>query len=317
MKLKTMKIVLATCLAIILAQSLSLNYVNSAGIIAILSVLDTNKSSLATAYKRVLSTLVALSIAVVSFYLLGYSIASFGIYLAIYVPVAYYFNLQAGIAPCSVLVTHLMAEQSVSLLALGNEIAIMVVGAGVAILINSYMPSRQKQIDLYKAEVEDLMRMMLLEFHEALLNGNICQDDAISVLLKKAIRQGKNEVYHEKDNRLFKQTDYDVHYFDMRQQQEKLLEVMMKNLNLCTMEVSEAKLLAGMFYLTANQLAEVNPATYLLEDIEQLLQQFRQRSLPQTREEFEKRAILFQLLNDFTKFIQCKVDFYEEYGKGN
>lgn len=313
MKLKTMKIVLATCLAIFLAQTLGLAYANSAGIISILSVLDTKKSSLSTAYKRVLSTLVALAIAVVSFSILGYSIISFGVYLSIYVPIAYYFELEAGIAPCSVLVSHLLVAQSLSFGALANEVALMIIGAGVAILMNSYMPSRQKKIDYYKAEVEELMRMILLELHEALLNGNVCQDDAILVLLKQAICNGKNEVYHEQANRLFTQTDYDVHYFDMRKQQEKLLEVMMKNINLCSMEVREAKILAGMFYITANQLAEVNPATYLLEDIEQLLNQFRQRSLPQTREEFEKRAILFQLLNDFTNFIQCKVDFYDDY----
>ncbi len=313
MTLKTIKIVLATCLAIILAQYIGLSYANSAGIIAILSVLDTKKTSLSVAYKRVLSTLLALTIAVVSFSLFGYSVVSFGIYLTLYVPIAYYFELQAGIAPCSVLVSHLLVAQAITVSALGNEVALMIIGAGVAISMNSYMPSRQKKIEQCKLEVETLMRQILLALHEALLTGEVCQGEDALLLLKRAISHGKNEIYQEQENQIFKQTNYDVHYFDMRKQQEKILEVMIKNINLCTLEVSEAKILAGMFYLTANQLAEVNPAIYLLEDIEQLLYQFRQRSLPQTREEFEKRAILFQLLNDFTKFIQCKVDFYEEY----
>ena len=56
---RTIKIAFATVIAILIAQFLNLNYSVSAGIIAILSVLDTKKSSVLTALQRIASTVLA------------------------------------------------------------------------------------------------------------------------------------------------------------------------------------------------------------------------------------------------------------------
>ena len=73
-------------------------------------------------------------------------------------------------------------------------------------------------------------------------------------------------------------------------------------------------ILSEMFKQTAQQLAEQNTASQLIDDIEDLLEQFRERTLPQTRREFEKRAQLYQLLRDLKRFVQLKVDFFQTYG---
>jgi len=52
-----------------------------------------------------------------------------------------------------------------------------------------------------------------------------------------------------------------------------------------------------------------------LNDIESYLQVFRNRNLPKTREEFETRATLLQLLRELENFIQLKVDFYQRYSE--
>ncbi|MDT5544414.1 aromatic acid exporter family protein, partial [Streptococcus pneumoniae] len=56
-------------------------------------------------------------------------------------------------------------------------------------------------------------------------------------------------------------------------------------------------------------------ASDLLDEIERYLEVFRNRSLPKTREEFETRATLLQLLREAKTFIQVKVDFYQKYGQ--
>ncbi len=58
-------------------------------------------------------------------------------------------------------------------------------------------------------------------------------------------------------------------------------------------------ILAQLFKKTAQQLSQENPAQNLLDDISQYLAIFRERPLPKTREEFETRATLLQLLRDF------------------
>jgi len=72
-------------------------------------------------------------------------------------------------------------------------------------------------------------------------------------------------------------------------------------------------ILAQLFKKTAQQLSQENPAQDLLDDITQYLAIFRERPLPKTREEFETRATLLQLLRDLETFIQVKVDFYQQF----
>jgi uncharacterized membrane protein YgaE (UPF0421/DUF939 family) len=310
---RTIKIALATVISILIAQFFQLEYTVSAGIIAILSVLDTKKSSVTTAIQRVISTILALTIATILFQLFGFNTYIFGIYLFFYVPLAYRFNVQSGIAPCSVLVTHLLLERSTSLTWVLNEFSLMLIGAGIAILFNLYMPSKATQIISLREQVEAKMREVLLSFDRSLQDGRGKNQFQLLDELDDLLEKARQVVYVEFDNQLLAQSTYDIRYFDMRKEQSTILRYMAINLNLCRLPTRENKILAGMFYLTADQLHEQNTGIYLMDDINALLQFFRESELPVTRAEFENRAILFQLLNDFTRFIQTKKDFYEAH----
>ncbi|MGT2911543.1 aromatic acid exporter family protein [Streptococcus cameli] len=312
---RTIKLVLATVLAIYTAETLRLAYATSAGIIAILSVLDTRKSSLKMALDRLWSSLLALTLAALTFWLFGFEMWTLAIYLALYVPTAYLLNWQAGIAPCTVLVTHLLLEQRIDLAFLGNELALFLIGAGFALLINLYMPSQEKQIESYHQEVEDLLKQILLKFESFLLTGDGRNEAELINQLDQTLDQALEVVYLDRHNQVFHQTNYQVHYFEMRAQQNKILRNMAKHINKCQLEAKESIILASLFARCADQLSRQNPGLELRQDIELFHQTFRERPLPQTRDEFETRATLFQLLQELADFIQLKVDFYEEYAK--
>ena len=99
----------------------------------------------------------------------------------------------------------------------------------------------------------------------------------------------------------------------MRKRQNDILRDMAENVNRCQLAASESMILAQLFKKTAQQLSQENPAQELLNDITQYLAIFRERPLPKTREEFETRATLLQLLRDLETFIQVKVDFYQQF----
>lgn len=313
LSLRTIKLICATVLAIYLATALGLSYATAAGIIAILSVLDTRKSSFKMARNRLFSTLLALTIAVLTFALFSFGIWTLGIYLALYVPLAYRFNWEAGIAPSTVLVTHLLLEQDISLAFLGNELTLFLIGAGLALLFNLYMPSQEKQIQAYHDQVEDLLRQILLRFEAFLLNGDGRNEAALITQLDQTLNEALKVVYLDRHNQLFQQTNYQVHYFEMRAAQNKILRTMAGNINKCLLEGRENVILSSLFERAAQQLSRENSAKELLLDIELFHATFRERPLPQTREEFETRATLFQLLHDMEAFIRLKVDFYEVY----
>ncbi|MCK3882445.1 aromatic acid exporter family protein [Streptococcus suis] len=313
LSLRTIKLIFATVLAIYLATALGLSYATAAGIIAILSVLDTRKSSFKMARNRLFSTLLALTIAVLTFALFGFGIWTLGIYLALYVPLAYRFNWEAGIAPSTVLVTHLLLEQDISLIFWGNELALFLIGAGLALLFNLYMPSQEKKIQAYHDQVEDLLKQILLRFEAFLLNGDGRNEAELITQLDQTLEQALKVVYLDRHNQLFQQTNYQVHYFEMRAAQNKILRTMAGNINKCLLEGRENVILSSLFERAAQQLSRENSAKELLLDIELFHATFRERPLPQTREEFETRATLFQLLHDMEAFIRLKVDFYEVY----
>ncbi|HEL1598982.1 TPA: aromatic acid exporter family protein [Streptococcus suis] len=313
LSLRTIKLIFATVLAIYLATALGLSYATAAGIIAILSVLDTRKSSFKMARNRLFSTLLALTIAVLTFALFGFGIWTLGIYLALYVPLAYRFNWEAGIAPSTVLVTHLLLEQDISLIFLGNELTLFLIGAGLALLFNLYMPSQEKKIQAYHDQVEDLLKQILLRFKAFLLNGDGRNEAELITQLDKTLDEALKVVYLDRHNQLFQQTNYQVHYFEMRAAQNKILRTMAGNINKCLLEGRENVILSSLFERAAQQLSRENSAKELLLDIELFHATFRERPLPQTREEFETRATLFQLLHDMEAFIRLKVDFYEVY----
>ena len=312
--LRTIKIAFATTIAILLAQAFKLDYSVSAGVIAILSVLDTKKSSVTIAFQRIGSTILALGVATILFQLVGFTTLVFGLYLLIYIPLAYKLKVEVGIAPCSVLVSHLLLEQSTSISWLTNEFLLMIIGAGIAILFNLYMPSKENQLNQLRDEIEEKMKHVLIGFDSILRKGST--NEKVEILLKELYTDLKNAekmAYTEYNNQLFSQNeDYMLQYFDMRQQQVKILAEMSTDLSNCFLPTKQNVVLAHLFHQTANQLHESNPVVDLKKDIYSLLNEFRNSELPKTREEFENRATLFILLTDFTRFIQIKKEFFEQ-----
>ncbi len=287
MKLKIAKVIVSAFVALLVAQALNLSTPSAAAIIAILSVMDA---------------------------IFGFDVMSFGLYLLCYIPLAYLLKVDIGVAPSTVLVIHLWTQQQLTSSLFVNELLLVTIGAGVAILLNWYMPSYRQEIERVREEIEDKMREVLLKMSGFLTIGDGKNDGEVLQLLKEKLSEAREYVRLEAENHLTKEVTYDYQYFEMRRDQSKLLEIMATNLNEFRWDGEEMAILSEMFKQTAQQLAEQNTASQLIDEIEDLLEQFRERPLPQTRREFEKRAQLYQLLRDLKRFIQLKVDFFQTYG---
>ena len=176
------------------------------------------------------------------------------------------------------------------------------------------MPSREKAIQSYHLQVEEKLKDILLRFKYYLSRGDGRNQAQLVDELDSLLDEALKLVYLDHSDHLFHQTDYHIHYFEMRQRQSRILRNMAQQINTCQLAASESLILAQLFAKIAAQLSQSNPAHDLLDDIERYLQVFRNRSLPKTREEFETRATLLQLLREAETFIQVKVDFYQKYG---
>ena len=317
--LRTAKYTLAVLAAAMTAQALGLLNPMTAGVIALLSLSDTRRTTLKLAQERLVSMVLALALAWLLFASLGFNLLSLALFLVIYVPLSYRLQLMSGLVASTVLVTQLLGWQSLAASYWLNQVGLFAIGAGLALAFNSYMPSKEDLILAHRARIEDQLRQLLLTIHDSLRQPQASPrretDLAALAALNQELEAALTTVLAERDNRLFRQTNYDVHYVEMRQAQAQLLEQMMTTLPDCFLESEESKVLAGIFYLTASQLETANPGTYLMADIQALLAYYRERPLPVSRQEFENRARLFQLLNDLSRFIALKVAFYQTYAQ--
>ncbi|MBG9367742.1 aromatic acid exporter family protein [Streptococcus sp. NLN64] len=312
---RTLKLTLATCLAAFLASFLGANYAITAGIIAILSVSETRRTTFKLAYQRFLSSLLALILGGLVFSFLGFHIWSLAPFLLLYIPLAYRFRLEIGITPSTVLVTHLLLEQSIAPSLLANEILIFLIGSLSALLVILYIPDRQQELDHYHDQVEELLRSILNRFVYFLRSGDGRNDAKLVRTLDDELHQALEIAYLDQSDQILNKNYYHVAYFEMRQAQNYILQDMARNINSCQLSVQESQILADLFQDVADQLSQLNPAQDLLDQIENYLETFRKRPLPQSREEFETRAVLLQLLKDLQQFVQLKVDFASQYPK--
>jgi len=316
---RTIRITVAVMLSIMLAMFIGLENPLAAGIIAILGVLETRLETVQNAFKMFMSTILAFVVATITFLVFGFSVFSFGVYMAIYVPLAYTLKVDVGIAPCSVLVTHFIIAGSVAWEWQVNGLLIMGIGLVFAMIANAWNPSYNRKLELRIAEIEKQMAFILFLLEKQLTGGNE-NIDRIKAELKtlcQQIDELEELALVEHENKEFSRSEqgYYIRYAQMRKQQYDILRIITDSLSDILYGTEENNILASIFGETAEQLDESNTGVELLNHISDLYRVFRDSELPKTREEFESRAILYNILTDFEKFLELKRDFYLEYGE--
>lgn len=312
---KAIKIALSAVISSYIALWLGLVNPLSAGVVAILSVLDTRLDSIRTGLARILSTILAFAVATIVFYFLGMSYWAFGIFLFIYIPLAYNWGLEAGIAPCSVLVTHFMVNNSLAISWHLNGLGLMIIGVAIAILFNLFMTSYKDQLDHRIIEIEESFRKLLLHIRDRLLTES---QDVQPLKIESQNLLNQLQAYQslaliEYDNQVTDKDEYYIEYGRMRMRQGRLLEQMIHSLENIGYYTDHNQGLAELFEVISREFDESNSGLDLLERLAQLFKDSRDSPLPKNRQEFETRAILYHLLFNLEHFLQLKNNFYQDW----
>lgn len=319
------KTAIGATLAMYIAQLMGLQYTASAGIITILSTQSTRKQSIEMARNRLVAAFIALGISSILFKILGFNALVFGLYLLIFIPIAARLKVGEGITPASVLVTHLLVEETVTLELLGNEIMLVVIGAGIALVLNLYMPSVEKALYEMRLEIEEdmynLFMYMAIDLEERSVQ---VEEEKLFKKIEADIKKARTKAYKHANNHLFADATLFERYFGMRWGQYQVLLYMRRHFNKFFMVFPETQKVAEFTRAVAESIKGKRASSELLEELEVLRQYFRNSSLPETREEFENRAMLYQFLNDIEHFLEIKKTFrerltdeeFEDYVKG-
>ena len=300
---RTIKTALASLLAIIVSQELSLEFAAAAGIIAILNVFDTRKATIEGGLKRTLSAVIALLIGGFLFEKLGYKTWVYGLYLLLFVPVSFLLKIELGLGPSSVIVTHLLAFGRIDSAIILNEMALVFIGTGFAMLTNFYAPTSQDRLNKLIDNIDEDMTFILNLFGQSLVTNLDVKlyKDKISKLdsdIDKAIEIA----IIENDNLIENSRDL-LHDLRLREREMDLLEEMYDDLRTIPPEYSDGKYISDILIQASENLTNGGEMLKVKDRIDFLKNHFHMMELPDIHEEFAIRSAIFQVFRSLDQFI--------------
>lgn len=300
--IRTIKTVVATISAIVVAQALGLEYATAAGIIAILNVFDTRRATLEGSLKRALSAVVALTIGGVCFELFGYTNWIFGLYLLIFVPVSFLLKVELGLGPSSVIVTHVLVAQGISSGLILNELALVFIGTGFAMLTNFYAPNEEKRLQALIEKVDEEMKDILNLFARSLTEDLDVQEydhlfKELEDNLEKAIKLAVLE-----DENMNQDSSLVLYGLNIRRQEMDLLREMYEDLSEIPPSYANGLQMSYMLKTTSTQLTEEGAIHAVQKRIYYLKENAEKLPLPKTPEEFIIRSAIYQVFKNLDRF---------------
>lgn len=309
---RTIKTIISAVTAMYIAYFIGLPSYTAAGLIAIISVQNTTKKSLDYAVQRLIASVVGLLLAAGIFYFFGFEIWAIGLFMLFMIPTAVKFKVTEGIVVTVVSVSRVYTASSVSFETLSNEIMNLFIGITVALIANLYMPNVESEIKETIAQIEDkyreILHMMAKTLRREQKDFQMELFEEATVLLKKGREQAKLNV----QNTLMNADTYYVSYFSMRKKQFEILSHIVQELEHVEKNFEQVDMVADFLDRAADCLKEKNTGQWVLMDLRSLKGDFKEMNLPETREEFETRAVLYYVVVEIERFIQTKLSFAKE-----
>lgn len=311
--LRTIKTVLSATFALSVATLFGLEYAPTAAIIAILSVSGTKKSTIQMGISRLWSLTIALSIAVILFTLIGSMPWVFGLFLLLFIPLAVLIKAEDGIVVSSVLATHLLIADKITIALIWNEYLLMILGVGFALIANAYMPDLNKILHNNQKELEAKIRLLVKGIVNSVRNNKRLDLQLVEVkrLLDFA---GENIDLSEQAmaNKIFSKENFHFDYFRMRQIQLLIFQEILEELHQLEIEPRFFSGLAQLFLEVSKTFNKDNDGEKLSIMVDKVFEDYRQMPLPETRAEFELRAGLYRVLQLIKTLIDVKRDFSKQ-----
>lgn len=299
--------------AVIISSLIGLKYSVTAGLITVLSIQNTKKETLNIALKRITAFISAALISFLCFRFIGYNTYSFGVYLFFFIIVCQLFEFQSAIVPVSVLITHILTEQKFTLSIIYNEFMLLFIGAGIGFLLNLYLRRDKKKMEETRSALDCEIKAILGRMSERVLiddksdyNGECFK--RIDVLMRAA----RDTALKNRDNSLRSFGKYDFLYLDMRGEQCRILYEMYKNVKEMNATPEQAVIISDLLKKISSEYHEENDVQSLMEETEKIISRMKTQKMPQTRIEFENRAVLYSLLLKIRDFLSIKSLFMKK-----
>lgn len=334
--LLALKIGLGCSLAIFASFRLNLDNAVSAGTITLLSLLVTKWETVRISVVRLVSFGISVFIAWLLFLHIDNNMLAFGLFVFLTVLIAEELGWRTTISVNTVVGAHLLISHDFSAHSILNELALVVIGLLVSLVLNLFQDYRNQQKDIIDdmKHTEERLQYILQQIAGYLLDPEEertgSQEDQETVWslaaggrelssgvwseiqsLERLLRDYIGKAREYQDNTFQSHPVYYIDYFEMRYDQCQVLYGLHSSMKEIRTVPDQAALVADYIYYLADHVVEKNNPEKQEKRLEELLGAMKKEDMPKSREEFESRALLFHILMDLDSFLYYKRTFVE------
>ncbi|MGP7816001.1 aromatic acid exporter family protein [Niallia sp. 01092] len=304
---RTAKTAVAVSVGISLAQLCKLDFFVSSAIITILCVQNSKKKSLNSAFARFVACMLSIPFSFIFFEGIAYKPYVIGLLLLLFIPTTVLLKVNEGVVTSTVIILHIYSRNNMNWDIILNELGLIVIGIGAALLVNSYMPSLDKQMKEYQMKIEKHFRELLMEMVD-FLRTNECDSNYQSKLKStaKEVQIAKSLAFRDVQNHFTRKENYYYKYFTIR---EKQLDIMERLFN----RVTSVQILSEQRQVVADFLEELslcihpgNTAQLFLSKLQKIEEIIKRESLPHNWDVFEEQAQIYYVIKEIELYLEIK-----------
>lgn len=305
---RTIKTAVGMALGIIIAKLIGLDNFASSAILVVLCIKHTKVHSLQAIVSRFVSCFMILIFGSIAFSLLGQHAIVLGIIVLFFIPLTVVFKVQEGVVTSCVILLHVFNAQTIDLHLFINEILLLVVGLGIAFLMNSIMPSLDSNLKHYKQQIEQQFTAIFETFSETCQKTNISIDISFKQL-KFTIRKAKSIAFRDVKNHFVRNENSYYHYFDMREEQVELLKRMTSLLERINTDDPILEKISQLMYEIGSNVNSNDYTALRLHSLYEIRLSLDDLPLPTTHKTLNSRAHIIQILNELEEYLNIKSQF--------
>ena len=314
MLLLSIKIGIGTCAAIFVAQLMDLEYPVSIGTVTLLTLMETRWETLKLSLNRLITLFMTLVLSWLIFWHIRNIPLSYGMVLGLVVLLAENFGWRTTVSVNALVVSHLIMLDDFSIEAIRNEFWLVMIGIIVAIILNLFNLNltHRRAILANIRYTEKQLRMIMEELAGYLSGQEMSQsvwDDICN--LEKQIEEFIKDADEYRQNTFRSHPEYYVNYFEMRNEQCRMLNNLHYEMKKIRSMPKQAKVVSEYLQYLTDYVTETNIPDPQIEKLKGILADMRKEEVPETMEEFENRAMLFHILMDIEDFLFCNERFVE------
>lgn len=310
-----MKIGLGTTAAIIIAKLFNLINPTAAGTITLLTLLTTKKGTIKLIIARFITYFITLGLCILAFNILPGTWLAFTLVMCLIVVIATMTSVQNTISVNALITIHFLTSLDFSIDFICNEFYLLIIGVTVAFILNhiqdykGYEQELNDSIVYTEAKIQYLLKQIVYYINHSEHPTPVwIQIDQ----LEQKIQQFLIKAVEYKENTFSSHPQYYIDYFEMREFQCEILEMLHYEIRKIRTMPTHAHILSEYIeYLIPYVTSREDPQEQL-DKLFEIINEIKNQPLPKTHEEFESNAILYHILMDLEDFVLRKQNFIQK-----